>query len=234
MSDTTAAFAMPEGRGINLHLFVPQRYKDPKTGRKGDPSYSVEMAYSKPAEGQEGMLSPFEDYLWAVMVEKYGEAKVKEYDEADMIRWPIKDGNVKAANREAAEKQGDAYKGMDIVSARTVFDKNGDRITLNESESVIAGGQGVDVFDANVEAIAPINKSQVYNGCMGVVAIKAKAYDDTSRDTGKPFISCALYLEAFQMTGEGERLASQGNKSSLFQKRPASGGGEGSGRRTRS
>ena len=194
MSGTPSAFALPEGRLINGHLFVRSIYKDEK-GREGKPKYSAEMAYPKG-----NTLEAFEEYLWGVMRETYGEAKVKEYDGKGWLRWPIKDGDKKAARREEKGKAGDAYKEMDVVSASSLYNKNGD-----ETEG------GVDVYDEGVEAIDPVNRTQVYNGCMGIIAVKAKAYDGTS-DNDDPFISCVLYLEAFQKTSDADRLATQVDK----------------------
>ena len=204
MSETPNAFALPEGRLINGHLFVRSVYKDEK-GREGKPKYNVEMAY--PKDEKDDILDPFEDYLWDIMAEAYGETKVKEYEKKDWIRWPIKDGNKKAARREEKGKKGDAYKEMNVVSASSLYNKNGD-----EAEG------GIDIYDEAVETIDPVNKTQVYNGCMGVIAVKAKAYDGTN-DNDDPFISCVLYLEAFQMTGDADRLATQVDRSGLFQKR---------------
>ena len=219
------AFALPEGRLINGHLFVRSVFKDPK-GREGEPKYNAELAYSRAAEGQEGILKDFEDYLWNIMVAQFGAEAVETHDKNGCIRWPIKDGDKKASRREANGKPGEAYKNMDVISASSLFNKDGDP----------AEG-GIDVYDENVESIAPVNKAKVYNGCMGVVAVKAKAYEGTT-DNDDPFISCVLYLEAFQMTGEGARLAAAPNRSGLFQKRTKAEGNGGEaasgGRRTRS
>ena len=213
MSSEISTFTMPEGRGINLHLFVRQVYKDPVTGQEGTPRYSVEMAYPKPAEGETDQLDLLEAYCVEVLNDQFGAQKVNEYMEAGYVNIPIKDGDKKAARREANGKPGDAYKNMWVISASTGFNKNGD-----------ADAGGIDVFDAQVEPIEAVNKSKVHNGCMGVVAVKGKGYSGTSRESGDPFMSVVLYLEAFQMTGEGERLASAPNRSGLFQKRPQSGG----------
>ena len=220
MADNTP-FALPEGRGINLHLFVRQVYKDPRTGQEGNPSYSAEMAYPKPAEGETDILDGLETYCTGVLSEQFGGEKVSQYLENGWVRIPIKDGDKKAARREANGKPGDAYKNMWIVSSSTQFNKNGD-----------ADAGGIDVFDANVEPIEAVNKAQVYNGCMGVIAVKGKGYEGTSPE-GDPFMGVALYLEAFQMTGEGERLASAPNRAGLFQKRPNQGGATGGGRTAR-
>ena len=216
------AFAMPEGRLINGHVFVRTVYKDEK-GREGSAKYSTETVYPQPVGDEESVLKDFEDYLYNILVATFGAEKVETYDANGWIRWPIKDGNKKAARREANGKSGEAYKGHDIVSASSLFNKDGDP----------AEG-GIDVFDENVEDIAPVNKSQVWNGCMGIVAVKAKAYEGTT-DSDDPFISCVLYLEAFQKTGDGERLAMASNRSSLFQKHGSQKvNAMASGRRTRS
>ena len=223
MSNENNAFALPEGRLINGHLFVRSVYKDDK-GREGNPKYSAEVAFPSPS-GDASILKDFEDHLWEVMVDQFGVEKVNQYEKNGWLRWPIKEGNKKAARREANGKPGDAYKDMDLITASSLYNKDGDP----------AEG-GIDVFDEAVENIAPVNKSQVWNGCMGVIAVKAKGYEGTS-DNDDPFISCVLYLEAFQKTGDGERLAAAPNRSGLFQKRAKSvteAKNDISGRRTRS
>ena len=217
-TNESTAFALPEGRLINGHLFVRSVYKDDK-GREGDPKYSAEIAF--PSVDDNSVLGPFEDYLWGVLCDHFGEEKVKTYEKNGFLRWPIKDGNKKAARREANNKPGEAYKDKDVVSASTLFNKDGD-----------AAEGGIDVYDVNVEDIAPVNKSKVYNGCLGVMAVKAKGYEGTT-DGDDPFISCVLYLEAFQMTGEGERLAAVTNRAGLFQKRTGSNASNGNNRRAR-
>ena len=225
MSDN---FVMPDGRLINGHLFVRTVYTDDK-GREGNPMYKAEMAYPKTPEGAEdGPLSEFESYLWGVMVEAYGEEIVNARDEAGQIRWPIKDGDKLAARRKEKGKAGDAYEGMDVVRASTRYNHNGD-----DAEG------GIEVYDEAVEAIPPVKKSEVYNGSMGVMVVRAKAYDGTDPSTDDPYISCTLYLESYQKVGEGERLQAQTNRSGLFKKRAqsqgaAAGGGKGGGRRGRS
>ena len=211
--DRGQPFALPEGRGINLHLFVRQVYKDPVTGKEGEPQYSAEMAYPKPAGGAVDMLNPLETYCMDVLNDQFGTEKVNQYLNKDWLRIPIKDGNKKADRREANGKAGDAYRDMWVISSSTRFNKNGD-----------PDAGGIDVFDPEVNPIEAVNKSTIYNGCMGIIAVKGKGYEGTSRDTSDPFMSVVLYLEAFQMTGTGERLASAPNRAGLFQKRPQSGG----------
>ena len=226
MSDNeNNAFALPEGRLIHGHLFVRSVYKDEK-GREGEPKYSAELTFPQPANvGDNGVLKDFEDYIYNVLVDTFGASKVETHDKNGWIRWPIKDGDKKATRRKARGKAFEAYEGQDIISASSLFNKDGD-----------AAEGGIDVFDENVENIAPVNKSQVWNGCMGVAAIKAKGYEGTT-DSDDPFISCVLYLEAFQKTGDGERLSTPADRSGLFQKRAGGSGSSApasSGRRTRS
>ena len=229
--DQQQPFAMPEGRGINLHLFVRHVYTDPQ-GRTGDPRYTAEMAYPKTPDGTptgEGTLDPFEDYLFNVLVNAYGAAMVKEYDDKGWIRIPIKDGNKKAARREENGKPGDAYKDMDTINVSTNFNFAGDASeggidVYNGDVELLSGNGRVIVMDDNGNRRVTDKQSVTpYNGCMGIVALKAKAYKGTDDNTQDPFISCALYLEAFQMTGEGKKLAAAPNRSGLFQKRPQSG-----------
>ena len=224
MSDNeNTTFALPEGRLINGHLFVRSIYKD-KQGREGKPKYSVEMAYPSPAEDGESILSPFEDYLWNIMVAHFGEEKVKSYDEKGWVRWPIKDGDKKAIRREADGSVGDAYKGMDLVSASSLFNYAGNAEAggvdvYNEAVELLSADGRIITIDKSGNRVVSDRASTVpYNGCMGVIAVKAKGYDGTT-DNDDPFISCVLYLEAFQMTGEGQRLSAAPNRAGLFQKR---------------
>ena len=208
-ASTSECFVMPEGRGINLHIFQRQVYKSEKGGA-GDPKYSVEMVYPRPTSGADDVLRDFEDYIWNCLVEKYGEETVKAHDNAGTIRWPIKDGDKKKARREAKGKPGDAYGGMNVVSASSLFNFEG-----NPSDG------GIEVLDEAVKTIEPVNQGKVYNGCFGIVALKAKPYEGSDAGTDTDFISCALYLEAFQKTGEGEKLMQVTSRSNLFQKRSA-------------
>ena len=231
-------FALPEGRGINLHLFVRQVYKDPRTGQEGNPNYSVEMAYPKPGEGETDILDPLEAYCMDVLREQFGGEKVNQYLENGWVRIPIKDGDKKAARREANGKAGDAYKGMWIISSSTQFnwqgnaDAGGIDVFDHDVNMVNANGNVIEV-DENGQRIITERKSVApYNGCMGIIAVKGKGYEGTS-DGGDPYIGVVLYLEAFQMTGPGERLASAPNRAGLFQKRPNSGGATGGGRTAR-
>ena len=204
MTDEIGAFALPEGRLINGHLFVRQVYKDDK-GREGKPNYSVEMVF------EPGQLDEFEKYLENVLVASFGQEKFNQYDEAGWVRWPIRDGDKKAARRKANGKNGEAYVGKDVVSASSLYNKHGDE----------ADG-GIEVFDANVDPIEPVNKSEVYNGSVGVAAVKGKAYERTG-DDGDPIMSVVLYLEAYQKTGEGERLAQKTDRTALFNKKGTGG-----------
>ena len=214
MTEEIGAFALPEGRLINGHLFVRQVYKDEK-GREGKPNYSVEMTFDP------GQLDEFEKYLENVMVAHFGAEKFGQYEENGWVRWPIRDGDKKAARRKANGKNGEAYEGKDVVSASSLYNKNGEE----------ADG-GIEVFDAEVNLIEPVNKSEVYNGSFGVAAVKGKAYERTG-DDGDPIMSVVLYLEAYQKTRDGDRMAQKQDRTALFQKVGGTGasGSKGGGRR---
>ncbi len=207
MTEEIGAFALPEGRLINGHLFVRQVYKDDK-GREGKPNYSAEMVF------EQGQLGEFEKYLENVMVAQFGQEKFNQYEKNGWVRWPIRDGDKKAARRKANGKNGEAYEGKDVVSASSLYNKNGDE----------ADG-GIEVFDAEVNPIEPVNKSEVFNGSFGCAAVKGKAYERTG-DDGDPIMSVVLYLEAYQKTRDGDRLAQKQDRTALFKK---AGGGESSG-----
>lgn len=216
MSVEDGTFVLPEGRAINAHLFTRHAFSDPARGITDDkPKYSVEMVFPKPESGSEDILMPFEDFLWDVMVASRGEEEVKQYNAEKWIAWPIKDGDKKTARRAAAGKNGDAYAGMSIVSASNMYNRFGQP----------ADG-GIPVYDENAEAIhveAGANAmslaaaaAKVWPGMMGIAAVKAKVYMGTG-DSGDPKLTCALYLEAFQKTGDGERLVAEADHSNLFQ-----------------
>jgi len=192
-------FALPEGRLINHSLFVPDVYVDPKTGKEGLPSYKVELAFDGgiiwPAEpGGELTLI---DRILAAADEAFGPGT---RDNEDLVI-PILTGDKLAAKREAKGKEGDAYKGMDVVRANTVFNLHGER-----------GPGGIQVFGPDVLPILPVNSAEIYRGCYGEAAITLDTYTDNH---GNPAVT--LYLKAFQKTRDGDRLVAQSDISGLFQ-----------------
>mgnify|MGYP003656691710 CR=1 FL=1 len=212
-------FALPEGRLINGHLFVRSVYTD-ENGKEGAPMYKVEMAYPK----KDNLLAEFEEHVWDILVEEYGQKTIEEADEEDLIDWRILDGDALKKGRESRGKEGDAYAGMDIIRASTQFNKEGDP----------AEG-GIAVYDEDVEDIEPVNKSKVYNGSYGVVGVKCRPYTAKDRK-GNTIYSVVVYIVAYQKTGDGDKLTPTADRSSLFEKKTTgkkSSGGRKSGRKAR-
>ena len=208
-------FVMPEGRLINGHFFARATFTD-EQGREGKPMYKSEAAYPDDDTTLEG----FKDYLWDTMVETYGTAAVDLANAENRIDWPIRNGDKLKARREAKGKAGDAYGGMEIVRASSLFNKDG-----------FAADGGIDVYDEQAEEIPAVKQNTIYNGCQVIVALKAKSYSRVDRDI--EYLSCALYLEAVQKTDEGDRLQAQTDRSGLFQPKSKGGtGGRTGGRRT--
>ena len=206
MSEFSETFVLPEGRLINGHFFVRSVYTDDK-GREGQPQYKGEVAYEKGVLDEDG---GFKDYLWDIMSQEWGEEYVSAKEEAGLLRWPIKDGDSLAEKREERGKPGDAYKGMEVVRAATNFNKHGD-----------PDDGGIDVFDEAVNEVKPANKMAVYNGCLGHMAVRAKARRAEDNISGKDYITCTLYLEAFQKTGDGEKLSAAPSRNALFKPKTA-------------
>lgn len=211
-------FVLPEGRGINLHLFVRTQYQD-ENGPQGALKYQAECAYGKEVEAES--LEEFKDFIFERMCEAYGEDYMKDKDENGHIIWPIKDGDALAERREKKGKEGKAYRDMWVIRASNQFNKDGDP----------ADG-GIAVYDKDVKDILPAKKSLVYNGCRGEMAVSVKPYTEVNKMDDIEYVCAALYVEAFQLTNPGERLTAQTDKRQLFKPKSGSGSG-GSTRRSR-
>jgi len=181
------AFTLPEARVINHNLFVKDAYNDRAT-----PAYKVEVAI--PEDNEE--VGVLEDFLLDLADRKWGEGTG---DDEDLVL-PLLSGNKLAAKREKKGKDGDAYKGMTVIRASTLY--NGDGLDA-------AGG--VQVYDPDAERILPARQSEVYPGCYGIVGVNVGFYET---DEGNPGIK--LYLAAFQKTRDGERLVRAADRSTLF------------------
>lgn len=198
----------PEGRVINASLFEKDAYEDAK-GNKATPQYKIEMAYD-PDD-----LIEAEDQIVDYAVDLWGPSAEKDYDSGE-IKSPIIDGDKLAAKREKKGKAGDAYKDKLVIRANTQFNLNGQN----------APG-GVYVCGPDAAQIEPVNQSQVYNGCYGILAGTIKEYEDN--EGGK---ALKIYLNGFQKTREGEKLAASADFSKVF--KPIAGAeSSGDGRRRR-
>ena len=206
----------PVGRLINHSLFQKDQFDD-----KSIPSYKCEVAYNP-------------DDLNAVMDQVADLAQAKfNFDggvlfdldkttETDYLVTPFLKGDLLARKREKDGKPGDAYKGKIVIRFNTKFNWQGQD----------APG-GVYVCDEDAKQILPAGQSAIYQGCMVQVIGTLSWYDDD--DSGNP--ACKFYLGGVQKTGDGEKLVSAKDYSTLFKPvgRATSGGeaASGGGRRKR-
>ena len=111
--------------------------------------------------------------------------------EETVAKKPIKDG-----------KPGDAYAGMEVIRANTIYNKHGEQ-----------GPGGISVYAPDGESeIGVANKSEIYNGCYAIAAVTIGQYKDPS--TGNNALT--FYLSAVQKVRDGDALTSPKDHSSLF------------------
>ena len=209
---TVEVFTLPVGRVINQSLFVKDQFNDAAT-----PSYKVEVAID--AGSKE--LEDIEDALFDFADDYFGAGNYNE----DKLILPFKSGDKMAKKREDKGKEGDAYRGKTVIRANTIYNKDGQD-----------GPGGIQVYDEEVELIDGARSSEVYNGCLGQAAVTIAGYmkqvTDAEGETTE-FPALKFYLSAFQKTGDGEKLVTAADRSSLFKPTGRSGGGESGGRRRR-
>lgn len=188
---------LPAGRLINHHLWDKSVYADPK-GKEGTPKYTIEIAYDEETRDE------IEESFGAYVENKWGDDALANFAEGEDYLSPFKDGDKMAKAREKKGKTGDAYKGMFILRAGTIYNIDGDD----------APG-GIAVFDEDAEPIEFIDKQArraVYSGCMMAMGIVIDDYDDNGTT------KLMLYLKAVQKTDDGERLSTGTDYSGMFQK----------------
>lgn len=194
-------FLLPVGRLLVAHVFERDIYKDADTGAEGKPKYKVVMAFDPRDVEGEGTI---EDDMADAMAAAYGDAVADEWldkKRADRIR-PMKDGDVLAKEREAHGKDGDAMKGKLIISADTVWNKDG-----------VEGPGGISVYGPDTSPITFADQGAIYSGCFGIAAVTLSPYKDYPRK-GDRGIKC--YLKAFQKTEDGAKLTTAADNSTLF------------------
>ena len=204
MAKDTTYFATPEGRLINNSLFERDIFKDSK-GNEGKPRYNVEIAFEPDqvtGEAAEGQPLTLEDQLFNYAEEKWGEGAGQNFLDGK-IRSPLLDGDNLAAKREKRGKVGDAYKGMIIIRAHTLYNKHGEE----------APG-GIQIWDEDIAKMEDVDaKEKCFNGSRGAARLSIGDYED--RDGG----DCLMfYLSSYQYRGEGERLMSPQDTSDMFNK----------------
>ena len=187
----TKAVATPTGRLINESLFVKDQFNEDAT-----PSYKVELAIPNDAD-----FEVLEQALYDAAVEEWGEEVVGKEWENDEILLPFKDGDKMAKAREEKGKPGDAYKGMTVVRAHTIYNSDG---TNNPG--------GITVYDTDLSKIEAVNSAAIYNGCYGEAGVTVGCYTD-SRSSDHALM---FYLTAFHKDRDGEKLVSAADHSKLF------------------
>jgi hypothetical protein len=201
MANTTpkkVPVTLPEGRVINHSLFARAVYKDTR-GNEGEPTYKIELAFDVADLVGQGK---FEDAVLAAAIAEWGDSKEVEDAVLDgAIKW-YKSGDAMAADRVAREKPGDAYAGKVVIRAHTKYSRFGQD-----------GPGGIAVFDEEVKQVEPVNgEAVVYRGSYGIAAVSLNCYIDS-----KTKERCVgYYLQAFQKTRDGEKLASAADYSILF------------------
>lgn len=187
-------FTLPKGRMINGSLFIKDKFDE-----KATPSYKIEVAFPKDGDFDAVIekLLEFVDNTWPGLKDKDAELNI---DGGNIISGII-DGDRLAAKREKDGKKGDAYKGMWVIRASTIYNHEGRD-----------GDGGVQVWDAAVKPVEPTDAGKVYNGCYVKVAVSLGNYeDDRSGNNGIKF-----YLNAVQKVDDGEKLVAQRDTSVLF------------------
>ena len=200
----TKIVVLPEGRLINESLFEKDQFND-----RAVASYKVEIAFDDDVD-----FEPLEDAFYVAVIDKWGEDAGIAYDEGNVIL-PFIEGDVLAARREEKGKPGDAYKGMIVLRAHTIFNKD-----CNDASG------GVQVYDLDVSDVSGANRSVIYAGCYGETGITVGCYVDS--DSGN--YAVMLYLNVFHKTKEGERLVTAADHSKLFKPVGKKAGGRSTGR----
>ncbi|MEE9598187.1 MAG: ssDNA-binding protein [Acidiferrobacterales bacterium] len=197
MSDKreTELLMLPEGRVINASLFEKDQFDE-----AAKPRYNIELAFDP--DDVEG-AGTIEDKLLEYAVDKWGDGAEDDYFN-DKIRSPLLDGDKMAARREKKGKPGDAYKGKLVIRAHTFFNLDG-----NDAPG------GIQVWDENTKAITIMSQAKIYSGMYGVAGVTIGDYMGKDQD-GDEVPSLMFYLGGFKKTGDGERLVTTKDTSTLF------------------
>lgn len=211
-------FLLPEGRLIVHALFERDAYKEADRDVPAKPKYKVVLAFNPDQVVGDGTI---EDKMADAIAAAYGDATADEWlaspRRADRIS-PLKSGDEIAKEREAKGKESEATKGKIVLSADSVYNRDG-----------LEGPGGFAVYGPDCAPITVANQSAIYAGCYGIAAVTLHAYKDYPRKSDRG-VKC--YLSAFQKTRDGEKLQSaSADKSNLF--KPVGGAAPVEGRRRR-
>lgn len=199
-------FSTPKGRLINSALFERDIFTDAK-GNEGKAKYNIELAFEPDDVNGEGTEDEptLEDRLIKYAVDKWGAGAEEDFLEGN-IRSPLLNGDALAKRREKKGKVGDAYKGLVVIRAATLYNRHGEE----------APG-GIQVWDEDLQAIEPVDREKVYNGSYGAARLSIGDYVTTD-DEGEERNALMFYLSAYQYQGEGERLFAAADTSTAFAK----------------
>ena len=186
-TDKSADAFIIRGRLINASLFVKDQFND-----KATPSYKAEIAFKEDSSEHIDL----ENRLFDFADDKWGKGAG---DDADLVI-PLISGNKLAKKREKKDKDGEAYKGMMVVRANTIYNKDGQD-----------GPGGIQVFDQDVEEIGASNQGEIYPGCYVEMGVVIGTYEDDDGNNALKF-----YLSAMQKVKDGEKLVSSADRSGLF------------------
>ena len=177
----------PEGRLIHENLWEKDKFNE-----EAVPSYKIEMAFDN--------LDEVEDALKRVALQKWGSGADQDYLDNKIID-PLIDGNVLLERREKKGKSGDAYKDKLVIRAHTIYNRDGAE----------ASG-GICVYAPDVSIVEPVDRAKIYPGCYGCAKLSIGIYVDPKTQQN----ALMFYLQAFQMTRDGERLIAAADHSKAF------------------
>jgi len=164
---------------INLDLFSPRAFKDPKTGKdRGEPKYGCRFLFTSDHVDLAGLKAK----MLAVGKSAWPDA------ELNTIKWPLRSGTQEIARAKAnGKKAPDFLDGKAILSARSKF------------EPRLSGWENNRVTDYEGDAKNKA-KSKFYSGveALGEFNFVANEVD------GKRSVTC--YLNQVFTTGKGKRM----------------------------
>lgn len=208
---------LPEGLVTFPNLFEKDAYT-PQGGQPGKPQYKNEMVYEwDDIEDVIDELLDIADKEWPDILDDYDDIDAAYDDDALIL--PFIDGTKYAKKRRRDKPEGkfDHYEDMALVRPHTEFNLHGAN----------APG-GIQVLNAKIKPIDPMQASEIYPGCYGFMLVTPNCYMTNDGDWGISF-----YLNAFQKSRDGERLFAQTDYSGAFDKLDTEEKGERRGRRRR-
>jgi hypothetical protein len=200
--EKSKVFLLPEGLVLVANLGERDVYKNPEGGAEGKPKYKVVLAFDAAQVEGEGTI---EDAMADAVAAAYGDAVAEEWlDKTNVTRIrPQKDGDAVSREREEKGKDGAHTKGKLVISADSIYNKDGQE-----------GPGGFSVYGPDTAPIAAMDiTGETYAGSYGIAAVTISTYKDYPRKGDR---GVKLYLTAFQKTRNGPKLSSGGDNSGLF------------------